>query len=97
MEGALEFAGDNEKCSLRKLHELLSIPSVSTSREHDQDLVHCAEWLAFHLRSIGMHRSTLMATGGPPVVYGEWVGDRDAPTLLVYGHYDVQPIEPLEL
>jgi acetylornithine deacetylase/succinyl-diaminopimelate desuccinylase-like protein len=80
-----------------ELFELLRIPSVSARSEHDADVRRTAAWLADHLRAIGM-QAEICETGGHPAVIGEWRGAGDrAPTVLIYGHYDVQPAEPLEL
>lgn len=80
-----------------ELDEFLRIPSVSARSEHNDDTARCAEWLANRMRAIGM-TATIHATPGHPIVLGEWrQAGPDAPTLLVYGHYDVQPVEPLEL
>ncbi len=80
-----------------ELDEFLRIPSVSARSEHNADTARCAQWLSNRLRSIGMTAS-VHATPGHPIVLGEWrQAGPDAPTLLVYGHYDVQPAEPLEL
>ena len=82
---------------LERLDEFLAIPSVSTKSEHRCDVVRCAEWLVAELRRIGLE-AECHATPGHPVVLAEW---RDAPsgapTVLIYGHYDVQPPEPLDL
>jgi acetylornithine deacetylase/succinyl-diaminopimelate desuccinylase-like protein len=81
----------------RELFELLRIPSVSARSEHDADTARAAEWVAQSLRDAGLEAS-VHATAGHPVVVGEWRGaGPTAPTVLVYGHYDVQPAEPLEL
>src|SRR6478672_10916346 len=81
----------------QELFELLTIPSVSARSEHDPDTRHAAEWIARSVRAAGL-KATVHETPGQPVVVGEY---RDAPagapTVLVYGHYDVQPAEPLEL
>ncbi len=80
-----------------ELFEFLRIPSVSARSEHDADTVRAAEWTAQSLRAAGL-TATVHATAGHPVVVGEWRGaPSGAPTVLVYGHYDVQPAEPLEL
>src|ERR1043166_2781904 len=80
-----------------ELFELLRIPSVSARSEHNADTARAAEWLADKLRAIGLS-ATIHPTPGHPIVVGEW---RDAPagapTILIYGHYDVQPPEPLDL
>ena len=80
-----------------ELDAFLRIPSVSARSEHNADTARCAEWLAGQLRGIGM-TATVHPTAGHPIVVGEWrrAGEH-APTVLVYGHYDVQPAEPLDL
>ena len=80
-----------------ELFDFLRIPSVSARSEHDADTVRAAEWTAESLRKAGL-QATVHQTAGHPVVVGEWRGaPAGAPTILVYGHYDVQPAEPLEL
>lgn len=80
-----------------ELCELLRIPSVSTRPEHRADIERAAEWVAASLRAAGL-TATLHATDGHPIVLGEWrQAPPGAPTVLIYGHYDVQPAEPLEL
>jgi acetylornithine deacetylase/succinyl-diaminopimelate desuccinylase-like protein len=80
-----------------ELDEFLRIPSVSARSEHNADTARCAEWLAKQIQKLGMD-STIHATAGHPIVVGEWrKAGPDAPTILVYGHYDVQPVEPLDL
>ncbi len=82
---------------LNDLYEYLAIPSVSAQPEHARDVRHAAVWLSEHLRNIGLTAS-VMETGGHPVVYAEWKHpEAGKPTVLVYGHYDVQPAEPFEL
>lgn len=79
-----------------ELFELLRIPSVSARSEHAGDTRRAAEWIRDRLDAAGLSAS-LHETPGHPVVLGEWRGAPDAPTLLIYGHYDVQPAEPLDL
>ena len=80
-----------------ELDEFLRIPSVSARSEHNADMKRCAEWLATRIKSLGME-SSVHQTPGHPIVLGEWrLAGAKAPTVLVYGHYDVQPVEPLEL
>src|SRR5215472_4446431 len=75
-----------------ELHDLLRIPSLSGDPAHAGDIQRAAEWLATHLRDLGVSNVLVMPTAGHPVVYGEWLGaGPDAPTVLVYGHYDVVP------
>jgi acetylornithine deacetylase/succinyl-diaminopimelate desuccinylase-like protein len=79
-----------------ELFDLLRIPSVSARSEHAADVMRAAEWVAGSLRDAGLE-ATVHATAGHPIVVGQWRGARGAPTILLYGHYDVQPAEPLEL
>lgn len=98
LQKALDFAHQNNERFLGELKELVAIPSVSTSPEHKEDVARAAEWLAGQLRSLGMDGVQVMPTGGHPVVYGQWLGaGADKPTVLIYGHYDVQPVDPIEL
>lgn len=93
---ALHYAQANRDTFLKDLLHYLAIPSVSAQPEHKADVQRAAEWLAQHLNDIGV-RSSVMPTGGNPVVYGEWLNKPGAPTVLIYGHYDVQPAEPFDL
>src|SRR5690606_41927632 len=80
-----------------ELFELLRIPSVSARSEHRGDMRAAAEWLHARMTEIGLDAS-IEETPGHPIVLGEWRGaDEGAPTILIYGHYDVQPPEPVEL
>jgi acetylornithine deacetylase/succinyl-diaminopimelate desuccinylase-like protein len=91
------FFGREESRIRAELDEFLRIPSVSARSEHNADTARCAEWLAGQIRKVGMDAS-VHRTAGHPIVVGEWRGaGKSAPTVLVYGHYDVQPVEPLEL
>ncbi len=95
---ALEYARQNQGRFLEELKEVLRIPSISTDPEHAADMQRAAEWVASQLRSIGMTNVQIMPTGGHPVVYGEWMkAPKTAPTVMIYGHYDVQPPDPLDL
>jgi acetylornithine deacetylase/succinyl-diaminopimelate desuccinylase-like protein len=80
-----------------ELFDFLRIPSVSARSEHNADTARAASWLADAMRTIGL-QTEVMPTAGHPIVLGEWrKAGADAPTVLIYGHYDVQPAEPLEL
>ncbi len=95
---ALEYARAHQDEFLAELKEFLSIPSVSTQPEHKPDIEHAAVWLRDRLLAAGFPRAEVMPTQGHPVVYAEWLAARpQAPTVLTYGHYDVQPPDPLEL
>jgi acetylornithine deacetylase/succinyl-diaminopimelate desuccinylase-like protein len=96
MSDAVRFARENRDRFREELFEFLRIPSVSARSEHDDDTRAAAAWLAGQMRDAGMDVEVL-DTPGHPVVLGEWRGaGSDAPTLLIYGHYDVQPPEPLD-
>src|SRR6188508_3216757 len=80
-----------------ELKQFLAIPSVSALPEHAGDVRRAAEWAADALRNAGMQNVRLMDTPGNPVVYGDWLGAPGKPTILYYGHYDVQPVDPVDL
>ena len=92
----LEYLKQTESKRLEELFKFLRFPSVSTKSEHRQDLIACAEWLKNHLCDIGI-KAEVVPTGGHPLVYGEYTAGRNLPTILYYGHYDVQPAEPFDL
>ncbi|WP_187375184.1 dipeptidase [Paenibacillus antibioticophila] len=87
----------NKDKHLQELGELISIPSISALSEHKSDMNRAAEWVADSLRRAGMEQVEIYPTDGHPIVYGEHVHAPGKPTVLVYGHYDVQPVDPLEL
>ncbi len=95
---ALEYAHTNPQAFLEQLIALCKLPSISTDPEAKPAMQATAEFIANKLTSIGIENVAIMPTAGHPVVYGDYLhaGD-DAPTVLVYGHYDVQPADPLEL
>ena len=97
MENILSYIDQNKDRYLTELKELIAIPSVSTNKENTGDIRRCADWIADHMRSIGLDKIEIFPTAGHPVVYAEWLGAPGKPTVLLYGHYDVQPPEPLEL
>lgn len=92
-----EYQEKNKVRFLNELLDLLRIPSVSARSEHKQDMVRCAEMVKQRLLEAGADKAEIYATSGHPVVYGEKIIDPAKPTVLVYGHYDVQPPDPLEL
>ena len=96
-QAALDYAHKNRDRFLQEYHEFLRIPSISTNDENRPDMQRAAEWVAGQLRSIGMNNVKVFPTGRHPIVYAEWLEVEGAPTMLVYGHYDVQPVDPLEL
>ncbi|MDR3716497.1 MAG: dipeptidase [Puia sp.] len=92
-----EYLDKNKDRFLEELLELLRIPSVSARSEHKPDMQKCAEAVKQRLLDAGVDKAEIYATEGHPVVYAEKIGDPSRPTVLVYGHYDVQPPDPLEL
>ena len=95
---ALEYARANQDRFVAELKEFLSIPSISTQPEHKPDIERAAVWLRDRLLLAGFPKAEVMPTPGHPVVYAEWLAaGPEAPTILIYGHYDVQPPDPLEL
>jgi acetylornithine deacetylase/succinyl-diaminopimelate desuccinylase-like protein len=80
-----------------ELDALLRIPSISTEPDYADEVAACAEWIAADLRAIGVREVEIVPTPGHPIVVASHVVDPDAPTVLVYGHYDVQPVDPVEL
>jgi acetylornithine deacetylase/succinyl-diaminopimelate desuccinylase-like protein len=96
MPSALEFARSQQTRFLEELKSLLRIPSISTLPEHAGDVRFAAESLARELERIGLEHVRLIQTSGHPLVYGDWLHAAGKPTCLAYGHYDVQPPDPLD-
>ena len=97
MEAWKEYQEKNKDRFLSELLDLLRIPSISAKSEHQTDMNVCAEAVRQRLQEAGAENVMLYATDGYPVVYGEKIIDPSKSTVLVYGHYDVQPADPLEL
>lgn len=83
--------------ALQEFTEFLHIPSISSLPEHASDVRAAAEWVANRLRTAGMENVQIMETGGHPVVYADWLHAPGKPTILFYGHFDVQPVDPVDL
>lgn len=91
-----EYIKEHEGRFLEELFALIRIPSISAKTEHKEDMQRCARYWQEHLQGLGV-QAEVYQTAGNPIVYGEYIIDASAPTVLVYGHYDVMPAEPLEL
>ena len=92
---AITYANSQRAATLHGLEELVRFPSVSADPRHARDLRRCADWLARRLRRIGLEAVRVVPTPRHPLVYGEWCRRPGRPTVLVYGHYDVQPADPV--
>jgi acetylornithine deacetylase/succinyl-diaminopimelate desuccinylase-like protein len=97
MNSVIDFIHSNRDRFLDELKEYLAIPSVSSLPEHKDDVRRCAEWTANEMKRVGLQNVELIETPGHPIVYGDWLDAPRAPTILFYGHYDVQPVDPLAL
>src|SRR3954451_11452907 len=97
MNNVIDFIHVNRERYLEELKALLAIPSISALPEHAGDVRRCAEWCAEEMGRVGLQNVQLFETPGNPVVYADWLAAESAPTILFYGHYDVQPVDPLNL
>lgn len=93
----LTYLSENREKHLAELKEFLAIPSISSLPEHKEDVQKAAKWVAASLQKIGIENVEVYETQGHPVVYGDWLKAEGKPTVLIYGHYDVQPVDPLHL
>ena len=91
------YIQDNEKRFLEELFDLIKIPSVSALTEHNKDIRTAANFLLNQFNKLGLDNCEICETKGHPIVYAEKIINKDLPTVLVYGHYDVQPVDPIEL
>lgn len=98
MDRILSYIESNKKKHLDELIEFLKIPSISSVADNALDVRECALWLRDSIKQSGIEDCRLMETQGHPIVFAQWLeAGKDAPTVLIYGHYDVQPVDPLEL
>src|SRR5918998_1167066 len=97
MDKVVDFINVNRDRYIDEMKRYLAIPSISALPEHKDDVRNCAEWTADEMRRIGLQNVALEQTPGHPIVYGEWLGAPGRPTILFYGHYDVQPVDPVDL
>lgn len=91
------YFADNRDSHLAELNDFLRIPSISSLSEHKQDMQVAASWLAAAMKRVNLENISIDETGGHPVVYADWLHAPGKPTILFYGHYDVQPVDPLNL
>ena len=97
MNASLTYIQSNKDRFLQELIDLLRIPSISADPAYSKEVHRTAESVAEHLKKIGIDTVEICQTAGYPIVYGEKIIDATLPTVLVYGHYDVQPADPLDL
>ena len=97
MKNTNQYINAEKDRFLNELLELLKIPSVSADSKYNKDTRNCAEWVLNAMNNAGLKNTQLLETGGHPVVFGEYIFDASLPTIMVYGHYDVQPADPIEL
>ncbi len=97
MEDVIQFIKDNQNNFIEELKDFLRIPSISTLPENKNDINNAAKFVADKLKQAGLNRVEVFKTEGHPLVYGEWLAAPGKPTVLIYGHYDVQPVDPIEL
>ncbi len=97
MNATDKYIDENKDRFLEELFELIRIPSISSESAHKQDMIRCAELWRDNLLKAGADKAEVMPTDGNPIVYGEKIIDKKKPTVLVYGHYDVMPVDPIDL
>jgi len=97
MNQVVDFINVNRDRYIDELKQYLAIPSISALPEHAGDVRRAAEWTADSCRTAGLENVKLIETPGNPVVYGDWLNAPGKPTILFYGHYDVQPVDPVNL
>ncbi|MFH1527579.1 MAG: dipeptidase [Bacteroidota bacterium] len=96
MKQVLSYIKKNKKGYVEELKDYLRIPSISTLAENKKDIEKCANFVAGKLKDAGLNKVEIFKTDGHPIVYGEWLDAKDKPTVLIYGHYDVQPVDPID-
>ncbi len=98
VQSITDYLNENRQRHLDELCAWLRIPSVSTQPKHKEDVTQAATWLAEKMSAAGLENVEVIPTDRHPLVYGDWLhASSDAPTVLVYGHYDVQPVDPVHL
>jgi acetylornithine deacetylase/succinyl-diaminopimelate desuccinylase-like protein len=97
LEEVIKYINQNRESFINELKDFLRIPSISTLIENKNDINDCANFVMEKMKQAGMSRVEVFHTEGHPIIYGEWLGAPGKPTILVYGHYDVQPVDPIDL
>ena len=98
IQNAIDYLQETQDKMMEDYKALLRFPSISADPAYAADVRACAEWIVSQLSAMGFDNCEAIATAGHPVVYGEWLkAGADKPTVLVYAHYDVQPVDPLPL
>lgn len=97
MQEVINYISQNKNNYIEELKDYLRIPSISTLSSHKKDMATCSKFVAKKLKDAGMNNIKIIPTKGNPLVYGEWMKAAGKPTVLIYGHYDVQPVDPLKL
>lgn len=97
MKDVINYIDANRGRYIEELKDFLRIPSISTQPENKSDMQKAANFVADKLKDAGLNKIEIFQTEGHPLVYGEWLGAPGKPTVLIYGHYDVQPVDPIEL
>lgn len=97
MENVISFINSNKEKYVEELKDFLRIPSISTNPANKADVAHCAQYVSEQMNKSGLNNVQIFPTAGHPIVYGEWLGAPGKPTILYYGHYDVQPVDPVNL
>jgi acetylornithine deacetylase/succinyl-diaminopimelate desuccinylase-like protein len=91
----LAYCDRRQQQFINQLQTFVHFPSISAQPRHARDVLRCARWLTNHLRQIGLEHAQMLMTSRHPLVYAEWRHTPGRPTVLIYGHYDVQPVDPL--
>jgi len=97
LKNVITYINSNNNRYISELKDFLRIPSISTTPKHKKDMIKSADFVAKKLKEAGIQKVKVIKTKGNPLVYAEWLGAPGKPTVLIYGHYDVQPVDPLEL
>ena len=90
------YLNEHKDRFMKELQEFLRIQSISSLPDYKQYVLDAAEWVAKRMKSAGIESVRILPTGGHPVVYGDWLHAPGKPTVLIYGHFDTQPVDPIE-